>query len=166
MVTEASRDPGAFRLLAKICAAHIFRSEVVPESAKNFAALVLTGQTSFPKQSPASKTFSKNLFLLAAAEACARDFSLSLTRNDEAKHATSACDAVSEALSALGFGVTWRAIKELFTHKSSTRLRISAEQIRHEVIEIQEQFPEAAKEWARMVNRKLTGTEWIAEPPP
>ena len=166
LANEWERSAGAFRLLSDICAAHVFRSEPIPEHAKDFAGLLLSGQLDFPKRTKASKTYARNLFLLGAAETCRNDFGLALTRNDETMQRISACDAVSEALKSLGHHtIEPRAIKELFIHQSNARLRASADQIRKQASDIAKQFPELANEWAKSVNRKPTGTEKVPEPP-
>lgn len=156
---ECSRSPGALRLLADICAAHVARSEPIPEVAKYFAALLLAGKISFPKRSKVSKTYNRNLYLYGAALACESDFGLRRTRNDETRIKTSACDAVADALTALGHKIEPRAIKEIFIHQSYARLRESAAQVSREAIDTGIQFPEVALEWAKAVNRKPLGTE-------
>lgn len=147
LTSRCEVDRGAFRLLADICASHVAVSEVIPDEAKAFAVLYLAGEIREPKRSTASKTFLRNLHLFAAADACTRHFGLSLTRNDAAASQISACDAVAEALSALGYHTSFRAVKELFFHESSAKLRLAAAELQNQIADIQRDFPEVVEGW-------------------
>jgi hypothetical protein len=63
------------------------------------------------------------LHLVFLAHELSRGFDLSLMRNDETTVEESACDAVSQALAALGINKSPRAIKDLLVHKSASRVR-------------------------------------------
>jgi len=50
-------------------------------------------------------------------------FGLTLTRNDEAKHKMSVCDALAEALTVCGRKTTYAEIKKLYVHRDFARFR-------------------------------------------
>lgn len=123
LVPHSENSRAAFDLLCHITASKIQRGEELTYPLRVFAALrVGPGLPSPAKASKRSVTFVANLLLLMTAHLLARNFDLSLTRN-EASEPASACDAVSEALKELGHGKSWRAIKELIVHAKNEKLR-------------------------------------------
>ena len=147
LVGQAGIDRGAFQLLGHICASHINMGEPVPEIARGFAALKMSGDLEVShRQSRASKTFTQNLYLMVMVDRCEREFGLSRFRND-ASPPNSCCDAIADALAHVGHHRTQRSIRDLFSNKSNANLRQMADQIRVKADEIMNENPELAREW-------------------
>lgn len=125
LYSQARTDKGAYDIACRITTAKLFRGEPLSEAQSMFAGMVVGGilKCPPPEGKRITETFALNVNLILLAQILAQNFDLKLTRNDEGMAQASACDAVSEALTALGVAKSPRAIKELLVHKSSARAR-------------------------------------------
>jgi len=122
---RSEMDKGAFDLLLRIAVTRLLRNEPLAHSISFFAGMVLAGlvKPPAPEGKRLARHFTANVHLVFLAHELSRGFDLSLMRNDETTVEESACDAVSQALAALGINKSPRAIKDLLVHKSASRVR-------------------------------------------
>ncbi len=129
---QSGTDKGAFDIASRITTSKLLRDEPMSLDERLFAAQVIGGMRKSPQPEGKRRTehFALNIHLVILAKVLVVKFGLKLTRNAAAVSQDSACDAVSQALSLLGPGKSWRAITELLTHKSSERVREVADAVR------------------------------------
>lgn len=142
---QADTDKGAFDIASRIVTTKLLRGEPMSLEERIFSGQVLGGMRQCPPSEGTRRagSFALNIHTLAITHVVAQKFGLSLTRNDETTSKDSACDAVSDALSALGLAKSPRAIKELLFHKSSERVREVAEAVRSYIHERQSNSEDA-----------------------
>ncbi|MCL6286027.1 hypothetical protein M3P21_21150 [Ruegeria sp. 2012CJ41-6] len=123
LLSVCEKSPAAYNLLREISADFILRDDELPPSLRQFAALHLRGRLNEPKKKRIHKTAFRNIWLLSLSRNVAADYDLSITRNDESRVRTSACDAVAMGLARNGHHISYRAAKEVCVGTTSRRIR-------------------------------------------
>jgi len=132
LLSRADTDKGAFDIASRITASRLFRDEPMSPEERVFAGQVVAGirKCPPPEGKRLTPSFALNVHIVMLAQLLVDRFQLNLMRNDEVALPMSACDAVADALAALGHTKSPRAIKELLTHKSSRRVREVVDAVR------------------------------------
>ena len=147
LTMRAESERGIYDLVCKLIASRIIRNEPLPEQSRSFAGLHIAGMMAAPaKQAKRSKNFTDNLMLYWTAKLIEDQYPLRLTRND-AGAATSACDAVADALAISGHKKSYRAIKELCHAESAKAMRVFAHQLSDSLMAAGAQNPEMYAYW-------------------
>ncbi|NND21704.1 MAG: hypothetical protein HKO14_06415 [Silicimonas sp.] len=121
----SSKSAGYFDAVARICATNIGQGAPLPFALRAFVSSVLVGETCRPRvgHRQPKKNWMERAFLFGLGRSACEKFGLTLTSNDEAGHAHSACDALAEALTICGRTTKYGEIKRLFVHRDFARFR-------------------------------------------
>ncbi|MCV2892570.1 hypothetical protein [Lentibacter sp. XHP0401] len=123
LVGQASKSPDAFDAAKMIAFANVWNGAPMPASLRAFAARLLNGDESRPKQQGGGIT---NLFLrwqIYSACQMAHDlFGLDITRQDY-DEPNSAADLMSQLADEFGHPYSFNTIRDWFKHKNYTKFR-------------------------------------------
>ena len=120
----AETDYEVFDLAVQICSLYILRGDKLPYALRTFSAKVLDGELKrpSPKHREPKPEFSRHLRNYQMLVTATHIHGLRLSRND-VSDATSACDAVSEVLTANGEPTSYTELKDLCFAKQKAKVR-------------------------------------------
>ena len=135
LVVAAEVEYDAFELVNEICQRNLINGRQLPKMFGYFAASRLDGRFEKPKGRKPPKGFALKWALYSLCKFIPDLFQVNLTRN-EAKNGGSACDAVAEAATGLGYVVNHTTLRDWCNHTDNRAFRKRADGLDRMIREI------------------------------